>query len=660
MVTSCRLLNVGLNDTYEFTVAAATAASEPPQKYILRVYRHGWRTHEEILYELDMLTHLKERGAHVAAPIAGRDGRLSREVGAPEGMRYAAVFTFVTGKQPDHTEQVALRYGVGAAAVHNASEGYEPPYARFRIDLDHLITEPLHSVLPFLAARPDDQAHLQTLADKLRRGVEALPLADLETGFCHGDFHGGNVLFDADTGEPTFFDFDCGGPGWRAYDIAVNRWSARLAGAEDVKWPAFLRGYTAHRPLADIDIAATPWFVAIRHLWLLGLHAGLARPFGGGWLNDEYWDRQLAFLRGCDDDYLAGKPSGAVRVFARGGGREKEIEERMAAAHVPGLALAVVQGGAVVYAKGFGVASVEEKSPVTPETLFRVGSLSKPFTGTAVMRLAEAGKLDIDAPVNRYLPWFTLSDPDAAPAVTLRMLLTHTSGLPHDHRPDGPRDAEALERRIRTEIPRYALVARPGERFHYSNAGIHVLAHVAETVTGQPYAELMRDLVFEPLAMTRTTFDPYVAMTYPLAQAHDLAAGTLAVQRPLAYNSANAASGQAFSTVTDLANFALLHLSGGLFRGARLLSEESIAAMHRPAVAVDSASPTGRHYGLTFFVSDWRGHRCVGHSGGITTFRTRFDLLPDAGIAVMMAYNRIAAEFDADGIVDEVLERLVG
>ncbi|HEU5376900.1 MAG TPA: serine hydrolase domain-containing protein, partial [Ktedonobacteraceae bacterium] len=122
--------------------------------------------------------------------------------------------------------------------------------------------------------------------------------------------------------------------------------------------------------------------------------------------------------------------SGAMLNFAE---LEERIEQQMKDAHVPGLALAIVLGTEIIYAKGFGVTSIEDNGvAVTPKTLFRIGSVTKPLTGTAIMCLVEAGLLDLDQPVRTYIPWFSLSEAEASERVTLRMLMSHTSGLPTD------------------------------------------------------------------------------------------------------------------------------------------------------------------------------------------------------------------------------------
>ncbi|HEX2037887.1 MAG TPA: serine hydrolase domain-containing protein [Chloroflexota bacterium] len=336
---------------------------------------------------------------------------------------------------------------------------------------------------------------------------------------------------------------------------------------------------------------------------------------------------------------------------------ESTVEAAMQAAQVPGLALAIVQRHELMYARGFGTTSVEEGGqPVAPTTLFRVGSVTKPLTGTAIMRLVDAGMLALDRTVKSYIPWFSLSDPAASEQVTLRMLLSHTSGLPHDHRPFGRRDAAALEARIRHEVPRYQLVAAPGTRHAYSNTGIHVLAYLAEVVTGKSYTEVMQELVFEPLEMERTTFDPTVAMTYPLAQSHSLDEdGTLKVEHRYADNAANYASGQAISNVLDLVNFATMHLRQGRFGASTILSPAAVAEMHRP----QAGRGDGTAYGLTLVVKEWRGVTRVGHGGAITNFGATFELVPAVGAAVIALYNRLAAGFGLGQIVDQILGELL-
>lgn len=336
---------------------------------------------------------------------------------------------------------------------------------------------------------------------------------------------------------------------------------------------------------------------------------------------------------------------------------EALIAAQMAESRVPGLALAIVRDGALAYARGFGVTSVEDGGrPVTPDTLFRIGSLNKPQTATMIMRLVERGDLDFDRPIARYIPWFALSEPGAAALITLRHLLTHTAGLPTDGMDLGPHRPPTLEQYVRETIPRYPLLARPGVVCAYSNAGFNVAGCVAEAVTGVPYPQLMDELLFAPLGMARTTFDPAVALTYPLALPHELDdSGALRVRHRLALNPAYAPCGEAFSTARDQAAFALLHLHDGRIADRRLLTPGSVAAMHR--AQADLYTARGWEQGLGFGVRTVAGRRQLGHGGAIDTYGSSIFLAPDDGAAVALLYNHNARLGTI--IMDRAVEALI-
>lgn len=339
---------------------------------------------------------------------------------------------------------------------------------------------------------------------------------------------------------------------------------------------------------------------------------------------------------------------------------EQDIEEQMQAAQVPGLALAAIQDLEVIYSRGFGVSSVEDGGlPVTPQTLFRIGSITKSMTTTAIMRLVEAGKLELDRPVRDYVPWLTFSQEEAAEQITLRRLLSHTAGLPTSHTRFGRRAPSGLEEYVRQDVPQYPFVAPPGKLYSYSNPGIRIAGYIAEAVSGQPYMQLMQELVFDPLEMKRTTFDPTVAMTYPLAQSHDLHDdGTLSVQHRYADDTGGYPSGAVISTAMDLTHFAIMQMNHGHFRDRRILSTESVAEMHR--IQVDKYAVSGAGYGLALDVDRYKGMRRVGHEGSISTFGSRLAMVPEAGTAVVLLFNRAPgfwarAETISDRILDHVL-----
>jgi Ser/Thr protein kinase RdoA (MazF antagonist) len=285
---ACRYLHRGLNDTYLVSTEEA--------RYVLRIYRAGWRRLPEIEYEMALLNHLHGKAVPVSRPVSRRDGALVGSLDAPEGSRPAVLFTFAEGEPPAKTAAQSAAYGGAAAAVHNASDDFTSAHNRFRLDLGHLVDEPLAAIRPLLDHRPAAWSTLLRLVEGVCEALATLPAGRLEWGFCHGDLHGGNAHIAAD-GTVTFFDFDCCGPGWRAYDIAVFRWAIAFYDQHDRHWPPFLAGYQRQRRLSDLDLQAVPLFVALRHLWLMGSEAANGVYLGYDTVDDRYFDRTIGFLR---------------------------------------------------------------------------------------------------------------------------------------------------------------------------------------------------------------------------------------------------------------------------------------------------------------------------------------------------------------------------
>ena len=297
----CRFFSRGVNDTYEVRTAGGAG-------FFLRVYRAGYRSFDEVGYEVDALNHLHRNGAAVARPVACRDDRFIQILSAPEGARYAVLFTLAPGWKPSYDkdpESKAFSYGRAVARLHLAARDFAGRHVRFRIDLDHLLGTPLQTIEPFLAHRGEDWAYVLRFAGELRSRIEALPASELEQGLCHGDLQGYHHHIAAD-GTATFFDFDFCGFGYRAYDLAVFRWCARLSNKENVWWEPYLRGYQEERRLNDIDVRAIPLFVGARYIWHMGLHTANHRDWGCGWLDDDYFDKAIQNLRAVASDYMQG------------------------------------------------------------------------------------------------------------------------------------------------------------------------------------------------------------------------------------------------------------------------------------------------------------------------------------------------------------------
>ena len=285
----CQVLSDRANATYLVTVEGG--------RYVLKVYAPGERSSDDLGYEVDLLLHLARKGVPVAMPVATRDGRFTGLLRTARDDRHAILYTYAPGDPPPWPPDAAYYrpYGRAVAAIHTGLDDFASAYPRAPLDLEHLIEEPMRAILPFLQHRPDDADYLQRRADDLVGRVR--PVAgDLEWGACHGDFQGANCHATAD-GTVTFFDFDCCGAGWRAYDLATFRWAVTMNGADDALWTAFFAGYRDRRSIRAADVDVIPTFVPIRHLWWMGTHVRHRSTWGAAWQGDPYFDRGLAFLR---------------------------------------------------------------------------------------------------------------------------------------------------------------------------------------------------------------------------------------------------------------------------------------------------------------------------------------------------------------------------
>ena len=293
---SVQLLRRNIGDTYLVT------GVKDGQRAILRVYRSGWRTQADVAWELNFIEYVSAGGVSVARPIPQADGRLFGVLNALEGPRFYALFGFLPGRALTSTPEEAALYGAVTATLHNASEDF-PAGQRFALDLDHLITAPMAKLRPLLAEFPEQAEALEHVAaSTLARLSELAP--ELTRGACHGDLHEINARLHE--GRVSLFDFDCGGPGFLAYDLAVYWWSQVSDGgpsdeASQVVWDVYLGAYQARRPLSGADRAALPHFVTARSLWFMGLMAGRVDEFGSETLGQPFFDYGVNFMRGWSE-----------------------------------------------------------------------------------------------------------------------------------------------------------------------------------------------------------------------------------------------------------------------------------------------------------------------------------------------------------------------
>ncbi|HEU4740669.1 MAG TPA: serine hydrolase domain-containing protein [Meiothermus sp.] len=292
------------------------------------------------------------------------------------------------------------------------------------------------------------------------------------------------------------------------------------------------------------------------------------------------------------------------------GALTEQIRAGMERHGIPGVAVGLcVDGGE--WAEGFGVTSLENPLPVTPDTLFQVGSISKTFTGTLVMRLVEAGKLELDVPVRRYLPDLELADESVAEAVTLRHLLTHTAGWAGDLFIRTGNGEDALHKYV-LEMARLKQLTPLGKVWSYNNAAFALAGRVIEAVMDQPYEVVCREWILQPLGLGHSFFFPEEVMVHRFAVGHLPINGEPRIAHPWALaRNANAVGGLS-STVRDLLRYARFHLNGGKTEGSeQILSPESVAAMQIPQVSAADR----QQMGLSWFLREVNGVRIVSHGG---------------------------------------------
>ncbi len=310
------------------------------------------------------------------------------------------------------------------------------------------------------------------------------------------------------------------------------------------------------------------------------------------------------------------------------------VEAQMRRHRIPGLALVITQGDRVIHQRGFGTAG--DGRPVTAETPFHIGSISKSFTALAVMQLVEQDRVELDAPVQTYLPWFRVAEEDASPAITVRHLLHQTSGLAEEtYMADLP-PGTTLEEAVR-DLRRAEPVDPPGAAFHYFNQNYATLGLIVETVSGQPYGEYVRRSIFEPLQMDHSAATVERIARLDVARGHGVVFGFPIARRQetAAYSMAE---GGIVSSAEDLAHFLIAQNNDGLYEGARLLSAERVAWMHQPRTP---GAPPGQGYAMGWVVDERDGSPILEHGGSLENFRTFAWLLPEQSysFAVLMNQN---------------------
>ncbi|HWC17341.1 MAG TPA: serine hydrolase domain-containing protein [Terriglobales bacterium] len=297
--------------------------------------------------------------------------------------------------------------------------------------------------------------------------------------------------------------------------------------------------------------------------------------------------------------------------------------------NIPAMTVAVAWDGKVIYSKGFGIADVENGIPATAQTLIRTGSIAKPITATAALTLMEAGKLDLDAPVQKYCPAFPRKEPE----VTTRELLTHTSGIRHY-----ADDEIASTKHYQTMSDGFAIFANepllfaPGTKFNYSTYGYTVLGCVIEGASGEKFFDYLLEHVLKPAGMTHTVVDDVYAIVPHRARGYQLKNGKVE-NAGLMDSSYKIPGGGLVSTAEDVVRFDMALMDG------KLLRPETLAAMWTPSGRPQLQDGKPSVYGMGFAIRTADGQKYITHSGGQQGTSTDTEFIPGKRFAVAVFAN---------------------
>jgi CubicO group peptidase (beta-lactamase class C family) len=306
---------------------------------------------------------------------------------------------------------------------------------------------------------------------------------------------------------------------------------------------------------------------------------------------------------------------------------------------VPGASVGVFLDGQEIYGYA-GVTSIDNPLPVDEKTLFQFGSTGKTYTATAMMRLVEQGKVDLDAPVRTYLPEFKLRDEDVAKNVTVLQLFNHTAGWEGDMMDNTGDGDDALEKYV-ARMERLQQVSPLGQTVSYNNASLSVAGHIIARVCGTTYEQAVRDLLLDPMGLSSTYFFPNEIMTRRFAVGHNKNEedGKISIARPWAMARGNAPAGGMSANARDQIAWARFHLGDGKADdGTQLLSTENLKRMQEPTFEM-AGSALGDAVGISWLLAEVDGVKTVGHGGTTNGQHSDFTMVPDRNFAVISMTN---------------------
>ena len=340
---------------------------------------------------------------------------------------------------------------------------------------------------------------------------------------------------------------------------------------------------------------------------------------------------------------LSRKVSPKIKAKKALAGFDEIVERGLKELNVPGAAVAIVKDDEIILAKGYGFRDVENKIPMTADTLLAIGSASKAFTTFAMGILVDEGKLDWENPVRNYIPWFRLYDTFSSERLTPRDLVTHRSGLPR-HDLSWYNNYEATREEFVRRLAHLKPTADLREKFQYNNFMFLTAGYLVEVLTEKKWEDAIRTNVFKPLGMERTNFsvedsqkDEDFALPYRERK------GTIE-KIPFRNISNMGPAGSINSSVNEMSHWLLVHLNGGKFEGKQIIGPQTLQDMHLAHMptgetpAIPEVTPAD--YGLGWFVDTYKGHRRVHHGGNIDGFSAKVSMLPKDGVGFVVLVNK--------------------
>ncbi len=335
-------------------------------------------------------------------------------------------------------------------------------------------------------------------------------------------------------------------------------------------------------------------------------------------------------------------------MFGDFGDLEGFILDKISETKIPGLSIAILEGNKIIYARGFGFRDLSSGLPATPRTLYGIGSVTKSFTAIAIMQLVEEGKIDLDDPVEKYIP---VKLRPFGETVLIHHLLTHSSGVPalayaeafirgvlgldHHWLPvSSPQDIIAFMR----DAEKWA-VSRPGEDFFYLNEGYVLLGYIISKLSGVSYEEYIKERIFEPLKMNRTFFSKS-----DVEDDEDRATAYIVDREekhiPSTFPFGITSDGGIISNVIDLSNYIKMHINKGRFGKAKIVSSETLELMEKTHIHLPYQVFEGESYGYGWMITpNFHGYRLVGHGGSVLVYTAYVGYIPEKKVGVAVLAN---------------------